>query len=146
MNTTHTAPLTLAVLLKTSHHEPGAFDPSETWIAACDAIDQGHDADCVAALLLTLAPDNLDELRQDWMSHCQSTFEDWEGRALWATDIPLARALSRLDTNDGDWPLPYLDAGEACAVLDERDDLRAENARLKALLASMPGIDAPTTP
>jgi hypothetical protein len=113
-----------------------AFDASETWIAACAKIsDGGYSADDVANVLLTLPPEELDELRQDWIAHCQSTLDHLEGMALWAADIPLARALDRLDPNNVDWPLPYLNAGEACAVLDERDNLRAENARLRALLA-----------
>jgi hypothetical protein len=115
------------------------FMPEETWTQACHwqdgAIDKGYAPAAVAAILLDLPGDELDELRDWWAGECDSVAQEGQGRDALCHDLLLCRALDALHP-DG-WPLPMIDPATVLDLLDERDALQAENAKLRALLLEM---------
>jgi len=131
-----------------------AFDARETWFLACDKLGDGYPAADVAAVLLTLAPAELDAVAADWQASTLETLNSpaTEGRDFNCPDLRLCLALQEADPEREAWTCaPALDPGSLWETVrffnergDEIDRLLSERDRLRALLdelRALPGDD-----
>lgn len=98
------------------------FDPSETWIAACIAIENGHAPEAAAALLLELGDNDLQTLRDWWRDECREIDGQRDAECC---DLLLCRAIDETHKLGRKWPLPPIDSASVLHLLAERDRLRA---------------------
>jgi hypothetical protein len=114
------------------------FMPEETWVQACHwqdgAIARGYAPAAVAAILMELPGDELDELRDWWAGECDSVAQEGQGRDALCHDLLLCRALDALHP-DG-WPLPMIDPATVLDLLDERAAVPADAVATVALWAA----------
>lgn len=113
------------------------FDPQETWHRARDVMELGYSAATVADVLLELADDELGALADFWRDHTLSTLLDpsWNGRDFMAHDLRLAMAMAEREPDRAGWThAPTLEPASLWETVAEFDRMKAENAKLRALL------------
>jgi len=120
-----------------------AFDPAETWANACDKIAAGYPAATVAALLLEMHEDELQEVLNEWQERCISG----EERDAESPDVLLCQAIDQSGALGKEWPLPPIDAATVLPLLTERDELReaadmwrAEAARQEQVINGLQNV------
>ena len=97
------------------------FSPSETWYAACNAIEYGHAADDVARLLLSMDLVDTSLLWQWWGDEVREAAFHSATREADCPDVLLLAALNRRDVRE--WRFPAISGASVVALLDERDRL-----------------------
>jgi len=114
-----------------------AFDPQETWHAARDKMEEGYSAATVADVLMELDDNERGALADYWREHTLSTLQNpaWDGRDFLAHDLRVAMAMQEREPDCEAWGCaPTLEPASLWETVAEFDRMKAENAKLRALL------------
>jgi len=114
-----------------SRDDADAFEPAETWWAACDKIAAGYPAADVAGLLLEMDAADTSLLWCWWRDECMEGAAHGTGREADCPDLLLLAALNAADVRAWRYPLV---AGESAA------DVLAQRDRALALLRTLAGV------